>query len=140
MRAGTALASGLDVHEMVPNPREGVVLVADDPLTLSDLRTYLVGAGLSAVAAVRSLAGVEGVIGAAGAMVLFPDAFPAEAVDALMARLRPQPRRLLVVVVTGAPRRFAVDARDGDFTWVVLPRPSFGWSIIDAIRAGGARP
>jgi chromate transporter len=61
----------------------------------------------------------------------------------LVPRLRASRPRLLVVLVTGAPQRFAaVLEPDGrSVPPIVLPKPAFGWSILDAIRAhaqGGA--
>ena len=73
----------------------------------------------------------------ARAVVLFPDDFEIAAVRRFLDRLRIRRPDLLIVVVTRAPIVLepAVRARDGATTPVVLPRPPFGWSIVDLLRS-----
>ncbi len=69
------------------------------------------------------------------ALVVFPDDFDvAELTRALRALRRARPR-LLTVVVTGAPQQLeaALDL-DGSRQPLVLPKPAFGWTVVDAIR------
>ena len=73
----------------------------------------------------------------ATAAIIFPDDFEDEAVRALIRQLRRARPRLLSVIVTRAPQRFLDIAKpDGrSLPPIMLPKPSFGWDILDAIRA-----
>jgi hypothetical protein len=72
----------------------------------------------------------------ASAVVVFPDDFEWEAVvPALTACLRSSPQAL-PVIVTNTPERFE------SFVWpddaavpFVIPKPAWGWTILDAIRS-----
>jgi hypothetical protein len=69
--------------------------------------------------------------------VLFPDEFAEKSVLALVAELRRRRSHLLTLLITRAPKRFeaifsAQDTRSP--LPVVLPKPLFGWVILDAIR------
>jgi len=122
-------------------PAEAVVVVSDHAPTLSELRRYFSDSGLSAVVATSVLPTADALAAEVGTLVLFPDGFPPAAIDEAIAGLRRRRRRLLLIVVTTTPHRFAAhDVDDGGLVRVVLPRPSFGWSIVDAIRTGGAKP
>jgi hypothetical protein len=73
----------------------------------------------------------------ATAAVIFPDDFADEDVVALMRRLRRTRPRLFSLIVTREPHRFVdVVKPDGrSLPPLMLPKPSFGWDILDAIRA-----
>jgi hypothetical protein len=73
----------------------------------------------------------------ATAAVLFPDDFSDEEVVTLVKRLRRTRPRLLSLIVTREPQRFHDVAKpDGrSLPPIMLPKPSFGWDILDAIRA-----
>lgn len=115
-----------------------VVLVSDVPTTLSELRSYVANSGMSVVAT-SVLAEVDGLSSRAAALVLFPDGFPVREIDDLIARLARRRRPLLLVVVTTDPQRFHNGASGEALHRVVLPRPSFGWNIVDAVRTRGGR-
>jgi hypothetical protein len=74
------------------------------------------------------------------AVVLFPDEFRREAVARFVARLRRSFPSVRLVLVTSDPRHSAASAtspatsgaRRGSVP-VVLARPSFGWTIVDAV-------
>jgi hypothetical protein len=70
-------------------------------------------------------------------LVLFPDDFDLDAVLGRINALRANRPWLLIILVTLAPQRFEVAVLpDGhSVAPVVLPKPSFGWTIVDAIRA-----
>ncbi|MGH7327287.1 MAG: hypothetical protein ACREJX_02945, partial [Polyangiaceae bacterium] len=73
----------------------------------------------------------------ATAAVLFPDDFEVDAAVALVRELRRTRPKLLALIVTREPHRFR-DVVRGDgrsLRPILLPRPSFGWEILDAIRA-----
>lgn len=69
--------------------------------------------------------------------VIFPDDFDDEEVQPILRELRLTQPRLLLLMVTRAPQRFRdlVQADRRSFPPILLPRPSFGWEILDAIRA-----
>jgi hypothetical protein len=73
----------------------------------------------------------------ATAAVLFPDDFEYEEVIALVRQLRRARPRLFLLIVTRHPQHFHdVVKPDGrSLPPVILPKPSFGWDILDAIRA-----
>ena len=114
-----------------------VSIVSANPETLDGLHAYLEGAGVSSHCdrAVRDLETVAP--RRATATVLFPDDFEDDEVLALIKRLRRARPRLFSLIVTRAPQRFHDVAKpDGrSLPPIMLPKPSFGWDILDAIRA-----
>jgi hypothetical protein len=71
-------------------------------------------------------------------MVLFPDDFSTDEVLRELARLRREEPGVLPLVVTGEPKRYEQVVR-ADMTGrapIVIPRPAWGWLILDAIREG----
>jgi hypothetical protein len=67
------------------------------------------------------------------AFVLFPDDFPWARVVATLAELAAQRPQALSVVVTALPNRFdELPLPDGA---LIVPRPVWGWKILDALRA-----
>jgi hypothetical protein len=113
-----------------------VTVVSDNEETLEGLRAYFDGAGVPTDAR-RTLRTVSSVVAATTAVVLFPDDLRQIDTVALVSRLRRARPRMLVVLVTRDAGRFeealAPDGRS--MPPLVLPKPSFGWSILDAIRA-----
>jgi hypothetical protein len=114
-----------------------VTIVSGNPETTDGLRQYLGRAGIPS----RSLHAVDDLALVAGdpatAVVIFPDDFAEEAVLKLVAGLRRRHRRLRILLVTQAPNRFlsALNADDVRLPMpTVLPKPSFAWTILDAIR------
>jgi hypothetical protein len=112
-----------------------VVVVSENPETIDGLQTYFIGVGISAQSA-RSLEATSSLPEQTTAVVFFPDGFGAEDVIGRVHALHEKRPRLLLLLVTGDPRRFstalAVDrTRSG---LLVLPKPAFGWTIVDAIR------
>jgi hypothetical protein len=121
--------------------REGapayVTIVSRNRETTDGLHQYLGRAGITS----RSTQAVDDVACVAPddatAVVIFPDDFAEEAVLALVAELRRRRPRLVTVLVTQAPNRFlsALSADDERLPLpTVMPKPSFGWTILDAIR------
>jgi hypothetical protein len=113
-----------------------VRVVADNPQTIERLHSYFTRAGVPS-SATRELGAVSSVPLAATAVVLFPDDFEPSDVNAILLALRRARPKLLIVLVTGAPQYFGVAlAPDGRSVLpLVLPKPAFGWTILDAIRA-----
>jgi len=114
-----------------------VSIVSKNPETLDGLQAYLkqVGVPSHGTRAVRDLdmAAPE----FATAAVIFPDDFEDHEALALLRELRRLRPRLLALIVTREPTRFrSVTGPDGhSLPPIVLPRGSFGWDILDAIRA-----
>lgn len=113
-----------------------VTIVSNNPETLDDLRGYLEQSGVrtrcTSAMGDLSLVAPEGAVGT----VLFPDDFAASDVS-FVREIRRQRPRFLILIVTREPNRVRAilddDARSPGL--VVLPIPSFGWDILDAIRA-----
>lgn len=113
-----------------------VTVVADNPQTIEVLFSYFTRVGVTSNAT-RELDAVSMIPPAATAIVLFPDDFgPSDVAARLLALRRARPK-LLIVLVTGAPQHLAAAlAPDGRSVLpLVLPKPAFGWTILDAIRA-----
>jgi hypothetical protein len=112
-----------------------VTIVSDNPETLRGLLAYFDGAGVS-THGTRSLGDLDGVPATTTAVVLFPDDFAAPLVLTAIAHFRRTRPRVLLLLVTREPQ--ALDgalAPDGrSLPPLVLPKPAFGWTILDAIR------
>ncbi len=112
-----------------------VSIVAGNPATLEGLRAYFdrVGVASHGTETVRD---VEQMPPATTAVVLFPDDFAVEEVEPRLLALRRARPSVLVVLVTREPTSFktAVSADGRSLPPIVLPRPAFGWTILDAIR------
>jgi hypothetical protein len=114
-----------------------VTIVAANRETRGGLQTYLAQAGAVARATQRlATADEAGRDPAPSAIVFFPDEFRREDVIAEIARLQRAHPQVLAVVVTREPREFEgiVTAPDAE-TPVVIPKPAWGWTILDSIRA-----
>lgn len=109
--------------------------MAKNPGTLDDLETYLQRAGVTTSRTRQMERATEIVVGAS-AVVVFPDDFDWETVvPALTACLVANPRAL-PVVVTNAPQRFeSVSWPEDGAVPLLVPKPAWGWTILDAIRA-----
>jgi len=118
--------------QSAPAPR--VVVVSENPETVDGLQTYFVGVGITAQS-VRTLDATASLPERTTAVVVFPDGFGAEDVIGRVQALHKKRPRLLLLLVTRDPRRFSAALADRqDAALVVLPKPAFGWTIVDAIR------
>jgi DNA-binding NtrC family response regulator len=117
-----------------------VAIVSTNSETLDGLKAYLERAGIASRGA-RGIRDVTKIAPAnATAVVLFPDDYADKSVIDLLESLRRQRPRLLVVLVTRDPSRFRSSVDDERaLAPIVLPKPPFGWEIVDAIRAHAAR-
>lgn len=113
-----------------------VAVIADNPETGDGLCAYLSAAGLAA-GTTCSLRELRLLPDATSAAVLFPDEFGADEVTASVLAARGAHPRLLIVLVTSAPQDFVTALRpDGrSLSPVTLPKPAFGWTILDTLRA-----
>lgn len=114
-----------------------VSIVSANPETSDGLQSYFVGAGMSSrsTSTLRNVDALasEGAIAA----VIFPDDFDPDEVIAVVRTLRRTRPAVLAILVTRQPSRIAraIDSKGQRGATLVLPRPSFGWEILDAIRA-----
>jgi DNA-binding response OmpR family regulator len=112
-----------------------VTIVATNPETLDGLQSYLRGAGVEArctrdlAECTRFAADSEGNL----AVVIFPDNFPWENVMAALAELAAVRPPVLPLLVTAHPQKFEKVGAAEDV--IIMPRPVWGWTILDAIRA-----
>jgi hypothetical protein len=123
-----------------PSKLSYVTVVADNPQTLEDLYAYFKQVGVTSNGA-RELDSAAVVPADVTSLVLFPDDFGQADVEATILALRRARPKLLIVLVTGAPQRLAAALEpDGrSLLPLVLPKPAFGWTILDAIQGRAER-
>jgi hypothetical protein len=112
-----------------------VTIISARRETVDALHAYLESLGVASHAT-QGLSDASLVSPTTTAVVLFPDEFEASDVVARVLSLRRTRTPLLLVVVTSTPQRFrpALDADAHGVSPIVLPKPAFGWSILDALR------
>jgi DNA-binding response OmpR family regulator len=111
---------------------DDVVIVSNTPETLEGLQRYLRDAGIAACC-VRDVGEcLKAAAPSTIAFVLFPDDFPWQKVVVALASFAEEQPQALPVLVTSRPDRFDHLAAPGV---LVVPRPVWGWTILDAIRA-----
>ena len=114
-----------------------VSIVSASSETLDGLQSYLGSAGVTSHCT-RAVQDVERVAPQrATAAVIFPDDFEDDDVLTLLRQLRHDRPQLLSLIITRAPQRFrdVVQADGRSLPPIMMARPSFGWDILDAIRA-----
>jgi hypothetical protein len=111
-----------------------VTVVSRHAETLERLSSYFDASGVAARAS-ADLGDLATLAPETTAVVLFPDDYDATQVESRLAELRKRRPQVLPLIVTRAPHRFAPAADGGSTPAVVLPKPTFGWSLLDAIRA-----
>lgn len=116
------------------------IVIADNRETADGLHEYLSKCGF-ATRTSRHLHDAPALCANASALVLFPDEFDQADVVASLRSLRAKHPRLLFLLVTAAPQRVraACEPDPHGLRTVVLPKPTFGWNLLDAIRAHHAR-
>ena len=115
------------------NPALRIVLVSDNAETLDGLQTYLGRAGVTTTCA-RSLGSIPNA--PASAVVVFPDDYPFDKViDRVLSYTRLN-CDVLIVLVTSQPKRYTDHLRGFALARdpLVIPRPAWGWTILDAMR------
>lgn len=113
-----------------------VAVVADNPETIDALHAYFSQAGVASNGT-RTLNGANRMAPATTALVLFPDDFDAGDIVTFITSLRSARPKLLILLVTGTPQSFrsALGPDGHSLPPMVLPKPAFGWTILDALRA-----
>lgn len=124
---------------MPPTTRPvSVVVVSPSAATRDPLLEYFREAGVTA----HGRGGAKDIARAcrsASAVVVFPDELEHPVVVAQLEAARAARPGVLVLLVTGAPKRFAAcvaKVAKGESAPVrVIAKPVFGWTLLDAIRA-----
>jgi hypothetical protein len=125
------------VAQRAPQPSIYVSIVSGNPETLDGLQAYFGESGVASRCS-GTVKNVDVVAPrCATAAVIFPDDFADRDMLALMQQLRRARPRLLALLVTRKPQRFVsiLQADGRSRPPIVLPKPSFGWDILDAIGA-----
>jgi hypothetical protein len=112
-----------------------VVIIAKSRETIDSLQEYFGRTGVVSHA-VRSFDGLKAAAPSGTTVVLFPDEFDAEIVRQSISSLRSSTPASLIIIVTGSPQRLgaSLDPDPRSRQPVVLPKPAFGWAILDAVR------
>jgi hypothetical protein len=112
-----------------------VTVIAENPETIDGLQDYLQGTGVLSHGTMVCCdeATIPSDI---TAVVLFPDEFDPKVLVTRLLSLRAARPQLRIVVVTSSARRFrpALDPYSESLLPVVLAKPAFGWTILDAVR------
>ena len=112
-----------------------MVVVSENAETVDGLQSYFVGVGINAQSA-GSLDATASLPERTTAVVFFPDGFAADDVIGRVRALHRKRPRLLLLLVTHDPRRFsaalATNLREPPV--LIVPKPAFGWTLVDAIR------
>lgn len=111
------------------------MVVSENPETVDGLQSYFIGVGIDAQSADR-LDATTNLSDHTTAVVFFPDGFGADDVIGEVRTLHRKRPRLLLLLITHDPRRFsaALAPTRSEPPVLVLPKPAFGWVIVDAIR------
>lgn len=123
----------MPTRKRTTSPRQ-VAIVSANPETLDGLQSYLQGAGVAARGTRRLEDCAELTAPATVAVVLFPDDFSRESVMATVVDIGARGPSILRLLVTGHPKAFEALV-EGRRNVLVVPRPIWGWTILDAIRA-----
>ncbi len=119
-----------------PNPDGTVLVVCSNAETREGLEDYFGQTGI-AVTSRHTINPLAELSSSLRAMVMFPDDFPPHQASAYLSMARARHPDLTVVIVTKEPPVYTgMTATNGrPLNAIVLPRPVFGWTILDAIRA-----
>jgi hypothetical protein len=135
--SGTLLAVSCGMLKALarPDPERMVLVVSGNPETLDGLHDYFSQTGIASSSR-RTLNPLAEVAAPIRALVVFPDDFPSHEVAAYLSLLRTRRPDLTLVVISKEPALYAeMKALDGHpLGAIVLPRPAFGWTIVDALR------
>jgi hypothetical protein len=113
-----------------------VTVVSNNRETLHALEEYLRGAGVAAngTQALHHL--LDLTPPSSTAVIVFPDEFAQAIVEKALADLQRDRPKVLIVIVTNEPHRFERLAnRHGVPQSLVIPKPAWAWTIVDAVRA-----
>lgn len=111
-----------------------VTVVANNPQTLDGLHDYFERVGVESSGTRRLQLPVHE--NQTTAVVLFPDDYETDDVQRFIGAVRRGHAQLLLVLITSAPQQLgaAIEPNESSLLPLVLPKPAFGWTILDAIR------
>jgi hypothetical protein len=114
-------------------PQIVVAVLASSRSTRDELAAYLQTTGFRAEP--HTALDAEA-LGRARALVLFPDDFAMEVVQTFLRSLGRTRPGIVIVVITSARTELepTLDRWAGRATPTVLPKPPFGWSIVETLR------
>jgi hypothetical protein len=114
-----------------------VTVVSSNRETLDGLEAYLRKSGVLANGTRTLERLLEMTPQSAVAVILFPDEYEPAAVTKALAALHRGRPQVLAVIVTNEPGRFerAAGIEPGDDAPLVIPKPAWAWTILDAVRA-----
>lgn len=118
-----------------PDRQRSVLVVSGNPETLDGLHEYFSQTGIASSSR-RTLNPLAELAAHIHALVVFPDDYPSHEVSAYLSLVRTRRPDLTLVIITREPTLYAeMKALDGHpLGAIVLPRPAFGWTIVDALR------
>jgi hypothetical protein len=108
-----------------------VLVISSSAETRDGLHAYFSQVGLGVLAR-RSLNRIAELPGSLRAIVVFPDDYEGHEAAAYLSMVRQRRPELALVVVTREPAVYNTDG--SPINAIVLPKPAFGWTILDAIR------
>jgi hypothetical protein len=115
-----------------------VTVVGDNARTIESLREYLTAAGVD-FQSMRRLPENTADLALGDAVVIFPDEFETQTVLETVEAMQREHPKLQLLLVTSLPQRYQAQAViDGAQPPMLLPKPAFGWAILDAIRASSS--
>jgi DNA-binding NtrC family response regulator len=118
-----------------------VSIVSSNAETLDGLQNYFSNVGVAA-RCTRAIKNFDAIAAEhVTVAVIFPDDYVRADVIALVRKLRRSRPHFLAILITREPQQFAAVTDTDGFSPapVLLPKPSFGWDILDAIRAHASR-
>jgi hypothetical protein len=119
-----------------------VLVVARSNETIDGLQAYLRSVGIPSHSARSIQRAAEHLDPAVSSVIAFTDDDGLDEVVASITKLRRSRPNVLLILITREPQRLqaAVGVPGRSPPPLVLPKASFGWSILDAIRSRGAAP
>jgi hypothetical protein len=118
------------------SPEGSVLVVSSNAETLDGMHAYFSQSGIASLSR-RVVNPLSELASSLRAAVVFPDDFAAHEASSYLSMMRMRRPDLTIVIVTKEPPIYcAMNADDGyPLSAIVLARPAFGWTILDAIRA-----
>lgn len=111
-------------------------IASANPATVDGLQDYLGRIGVRAQGATDITGLGKDLAAEMQVVILFPDDFPFATVSAEVTTLRRGRKDVLVVLVTSEPRRYeTLPEVAGGYVPLVIPKPAWGWTILESIRA-----
>jgi len=112
-----------------------ITIVSSNPETVDGLEAYLRRAGVRTRGTRQIEKATEITPTTASVVVLFPDDFGSDLVTSALGTLRSHRPKTLTVLVTKEPKRFESLPVTEGIAPLVVPKPVWGWTILDAIRS-----